>query len=304
MKQNTINVTNFTNYDLYLIGLISSDGHINHPLDDSSSKGYRCYIGLKYTDADILLELYNYYGGSIRTYNKTTLWNMPCKSKETKIFIDFLVSIGITHNKSLSLNINKWLNTLNYIQQICFLRGYLDGNGWISNTKNTKVVGICSGSPYIINFFCDLFPNAIFRERKTKNSIYTACLHWRYIHDCKDMFDIKILGHFGLKRKYQLYENLKNYFRNTPPHKYKSKFIGVYQHKKSYKFFSRIRTENKIYELGYYNTDIEAAVASDLATIILKTKRQINFPEKIIDYNKFINISINDISSVISKIIK
>lgn len=302
MKQNIININDLQKQDLYLIGLICSDGHVCHPKDNSSSKGYRCHIDLKHDDGELLLKIHNRFGGNIRSYIKTksTIWSMSCKSTYNKKFIDFMTNIGITHNKSLTLNINKWLYTLPHDKQICFLRGFLDGDGWISNSITTKTIGICSGSKHITDFFYMKFPNAIQRKRvfKNKNHIYTACLHWRNVLDAHELFNTNIIGDIFMKRKQLTYETLVSYFDTTPIHKYKSDYVGVYQHKNSNKYFSRIRQNYKIYELGYYNTELECAVASDIAATILKTKRIINIPKN--SYDKYCeNKTLKDIPILI-----
>jgi hypothetical protein len=147
----------------YLVGLITSDGCL------SSDKRH---IDITSKDKDFLTELKE----AVSINNKIGIKYNIIKQKAYHIqfanrnFYDFLLSVGLTPNKSLTLG------TLNVPDKffVDFLRGLIDGDGcirtWIhpSNKKEQWSLRIYSGASVFINWL----KNVIVSLLKTKGRIY------------------------------------------------------------------------------------------------------------------------------------
>lgn len=114
----------------YLLGLIASDGYITWPKCTPKARGYTCEITLKNDDKELLYNIHKRFGGNIYEYKRYTKW-LVC----SKPFIEYLKTIGFTNNKSLTIDIEPWINDITKEEQIYFLRGIFDGDGSIYKTK-------------------------------------------------------------------------------------------------------------------------------------------------------------------------
>jgi hypothetical protein len=151
----------------YLVGLIVTDGHIAWPGSSKTQKSYKCIITLHKNDIELLHDIQKMFGGNVlkrpdNTYT-WTLFHGP--------WVEYLRDVvGLTNNKSLTLNIDKWYNTLTTIQKNYFWRGCIDGDGTVYKSKNDNFVGLYTASPYFAKLISEVFKVPInIRTTKLKN---------------------------------------------------------------------------------------------------------------------------------------
>ena len=205
---NLIDTPNFC----YLIGLIVSDGHIRYPNCCKSMSNRNIYtvtIELNKTDVKLLKNIKHVFGGKIYKNNKNTYsWIV-----HNRDFIYFLMEqIGLTHNKSLTLNFNwKWFDNLSIINQNHFLRGIIDGDGCICISKTGRYVSICNYSPQFLNELYKRFLNRNTNCKLAKNN--EIKFFGKYaISACQNVFtnDSSFLY---MERKYNNYQKLIDHYR-------------------------------------------------------------------------------------------
>lgn len=193
----------------YLVGLITSDGCL------SSDKRH---IDITSKDKDFLTELKE----AVSINNKIGIKYNTIKQKAYHIqfanrnFYDFLLSVGLTPNKSLTLGV---LNVPDKFF-IDFLRGLIDGDGcirtWIhpSNRKEQWSLRIYSGSSVFISWLKNIIVSLlkakgrIYRE---KNNIWTLKYGKMAAREivAKCYYD----GCFGLQRKIILAKSCINSYK-------------------------------------------------------------------------------------------
>jgi len=149
-----------TNAFCYLIGLICSDGHITYP---PKYVHYSCIISIRDYDKDILYKIQNKFGGILRFNKKNVIWQL-----NNNKFIEYLKDIGVTHNKSLSIDVTDWFNSLTENNKLHFLRGVIDGDGSLLKNKNNNWrLCIVSGSKKFI-IMCSKYLNTkYYKDRNT-----------------------------------------------------------------------------------------------------------------------------------------
>ena len=94
-------------------------------MNQNKKRNYKCTISIK--DESIIDLFYNYFEGSKKyIVNKTNgiMYNLVICNK---LFIEYLVSIGLTPNKS------KTIEMKNFIFNSHFVRGVFDGDGCVRN---------------------------------------------------------------------------------------------------------------------------------------------------------------------------
>lgn len=117
----------------YLLGLLTTDGYIY----DKYNK-WHCSIGLNNKDKYILEKIKSIFGGRLIRHSETaTKWML-----HNKPFVKWLIDIGITNKKSLTVDVSRYFNTLSLDNKNAFMRGVIDGDGFISK----YCFGISSGS--------------------------------------------------------------------------------------------------------------------------------------------------------------
>ena len=151
----------------YLVGLIATDGHIFHPSAGvAKNMSYGCNVTLHADDRYLLESIQSEYGGKLLDVKDNTCrWYISSKT-----FLDFLIqSVGLTTNKTYTLDIQSYYETLSVSQQFALLRGVIDGDGMIklrtttvtARSKSKMYVyddristhfNICSGSEKFITF--------------------------------------------------------------------------------------------------------------------------------------------------------
>jgi len=137
-NQNYYKNTDIKNYSIlnnrgnlnfyYLLGLIVTDGNIF---------GTRCRVGLQKQDSHILFDIKKKFGGQIFKDKKNTFYWYTHNIN----FMGYLKSLGLTTNKTYTLNDNKlkvWFCNLENNQKWAFILGVVDGDGNIRINKHTN----------------------------------------------------------------------------------------------------------------------------------------------------------------------
>ena len=176
----------------WLVGLIATDGTISWPNATKSATAYNCQIKLSNKDEEILYRIQERFGGKIVQYKKDKKCMWAIKGKP---FINYLRSIGFTHNKTITLDVTKWFALLDEDKKYSFVCGCIDGDGWIR--KNKRAIGFCSGSYKFIQMISN-FLNI--------NKIETRDKHTGYGKNSKN--NLYIIRLQTKKELRQLYEKL------------------------------------------------------------------------------------------------
>jgi len=236
--------------------------------------------------------------------------------------------MGVTHNKSLTLDVTNWFLTLSKEQQHAFIRGCWDGDGNITYKKETNLMqaNICSGSLKFITMILNYldYPNIKITERKAgyifksmlnkpnphnfptiaKNPLYYIYLSRSKIVDL--LVPVYTIGPDDLymKRKYDTFKEIQ---MNYVPKHTCSQYYGVRKQKNFNKWISKITIGGKMMHLGNYVNEIDAAIAYDIGIIVSdNNKKLFNFPNNIPEYQKlnltFEHIQKNQIPQYVGKI--
>ena len=169
VKQVTSNIfENLENKNVnYWLGFLTADGSIYED---------RIRLGLQEQDLGHIIKFKNFVNKDLNVSktikdNKYIGYNVTFRNKE---IVYFLNELGITSNKSLTLNIN-----LNITKD--FLRGVIDGDGYIR--KKGYEISITTGSEIFAeqlqNSFVDLFniTPKIYKNSKNRiNTIYNVTI--------------------------------------------------------------------------------------------------------------------------------
>ena len=122
----------------YLIGLICTDGHINIRDGKKDNCGNTCRIQLAKSSLYLLENIQQFFGGYIIKKSQRTA-QYPIWHIGNKMFNEYLINVvGLTQNKTLTLNIRNWFNLLTDINKNHFIRGVIDGDGSISISNNSR----------------------------------------------------------------------------------------------------------------------------------------------------------------------
>lgn len=117
----------------YALGLIASDGNLYKR--DSQQGQIKIY--LEKTDEEVLRLILKDMGSThpikYSKHNDTLECGFTIVSQE---IFDDLTTLGIGTNKTWEMDLNKILNNIPIIYHKDFIRGYFDGDGCISNTKD------------------------------------------------------------------------------------------------------------------------------------------------------------------------
>lgn len=242
-----INDNNF----YYLLGLIATDGCLTYPTENLLTSGYEIKISLKTEDEELLQRIYNIFGGYINNKIITTVDNyFLCKwSMHNKEFIEYLKSIGITRNKSLTLNIDNWFNSLSEEHKRHFVRGCIDGDGSVCVNKKQKLtVNFTSGSLSFCKLISSYLQNIVKSEKQISidkrgnNLSYSiGFTHNQSIKICNELYNV-FKDDLYLSRKY---ENCKPFLNNIDFFKdYLSPKYSISEQKKE---FERIKNNSGVY---------------------------------------------------------
>lgn len=204
-KTNHVNETYFANIDTaekaYFLGFIMADGNMYL----NSNNKHQFSIKIKNTDVDILHQ----FADAIEfpkdkiTEREETRKGITTKCAEIKIynqeFCSYLLKLGIVPRKTGK----EQIPNLDEKFKKDFIRGYIDGDGWIG--KDEAHIGICSASSDLIKAVRDYIKDTIDIELNIYDyaGVYTLKTYKR-----KSVY--QMLKHFyyegciALNRKYNL----------------------------------------------------------------------------------------------------
>ena len=166
VKNNPFENLNDSNVN-YWLGFLSADGSVYED---------RIRLGLQEQDLTHIVKFKDFINSDLRiikTIKDNTYigYNVAFRNKEV---VDFLINMGITNNKSLTLEMN-----LNITKD--FIRGVIDGDGYIR--KKGYEVSITTGSEIFAeqlkNSFVNLFnitPKIYKNSKNHKNTIYNVTI--------------------------------------------------------------------------------------------------------------------------------
>lgn len=166
VKNNPFENLNNSNVN-YWLGFLSADGSVYED---------RIRLGLQEQDLSHIVKFKDFINSDLRiikTIKDNTYigYNVAFRNKEV---VDFLINMGITNNKSLTLEMN-----LNITKD--FIRGVVDGDGYIR--KKGYEVSITTGSEIFAeqlkNSFVNLFnitPKIYKNSKNHKNTIYNVTI--------------------------------------------------------------------------------------------------------------------------------
>lgn len=132
-----------TEFKAYLLGLIAADGHV--------SKQGKVELTLQEKDKDLLEEVKKGLGHITPLIkkegrgNRQNAWRLMLCSKE---IVKDLNSIGLDNNKTENLSIDILESVPSYLLRD-FVRGFFDGDGCITETKNDYDLGIIGCQSFI-----------------------------------------------------------------------------------------------------------------------------------------------------------
>lgn len=235
----------------YWLGFIYAEGNIY-------KRSLR--INLSNVDADrlFLLKEHMKYTGPIKNILRTSSSLLQINSKN---LVEQMEKLGVVPNKSDKLifpNISEDLKRH-------FIRGFLDGDGWITVSHESRNVGMCSASKKLIyeimdhiNSHFDLNIGSLV-ERKPTSEKHKKLYQLSYGSNigemvCSYLYDS---AHIYIERKYNKYQ--ETVAKNKKMKKVKSsRFFGVCL--KNGKWKSYVQYEGKKNDLGIYKTEEEAAI--------------------------------------------
>lgn len=209
----------------YLLGLLITDGCISNP-----STAYSVHISLEEKSVDVLYKLHKKYGGILNKFIKSTPEDKGSEFFEWNIlsiqFHKFLNSIGITHNKTFTVNINEYWNNLKYEDRCALLRGMIDGDGSISILKNSSniMIGIIqfgTSSVHIYNMIKSFIPNCRYSSRILPNGtkFYTIGVHGEYTSRVLSMMYDDGRGHdLHIEYKYIIAKIIQEFYNQRLSH--------------------------------------------------------------------------------------
>jgi hypothetical protein len=199
----------------YLIGLICTDGTLRYPKDDKLKNiGYSFSISVNINDIETINSLQNLFGGKTTTRKDNTAnWYISNKK-----FVEYLLNVvGLTSNKTYSLNVSKWFESLEQEFKIDFLRGVIDGDGSIKIfNKHFRTFNICTASEsfkdMIVSFLTTYYSDNVKVEKNKSRNYYYIRYNGRYMIDFLNDIYNNLSKKIYLKRKYNTFIEIKNFF--------------------------------------------------------------------------------------------
>jgi len=201
----------------YILGFIYADGN-------NLFRTNRISIHLSKTDEEILKKMSHiFYGEEILKYNSRT--NKNGKTFEyvwlnlhSKHMSQQLAALGVVEAKSHKIVFPEWLDKSLYKH---FIRGLIDGDGWIylSKKKQSPNVGlICTRQ--VNDFLKDYFEKELglksYLAKAHKQDINIMCeIRVKNYHQCKILLDwLYKDATIYLERKYNLYQDFLKLYEN------------------------------------------------------------------------------------------
>lgn len=193
----------------YILGFLYSDG-------TNSLKNHQVAISLQEQDKHILDDInkeienelpLRFYDLKRKNKNNSNQFRLTINSKYMS---DVLNSLGVIPNKSLHLTFPCWLDEKLYSH---FIRGYMDGDGWISKNPSApriELVGTESFCQSVANIMVNKFNiNPAIRKRYKESDTTTRQLDFGGRKQVKTFLDwIYKDADLYLERKYNIYKSI------------------------------------------------------------------------------------------------
>lgn len=194
-------------YKAYWLGFLYADGCVN---DNGKSKVLE--VGLQLADEDHLIKLNESLNSDVNICYKTVHLNnklFPCcriRISSTKLCNDLII-LGCIPKKSLVLTFpSKDIVPAHLVKH--FVRGYIDGDGWVGISTNKKYarIGVCG----TYEFLKDMQKIMGWKETKILKDKHSECFKF----ECGNSESLQILqdlyqdSKISLNRKYKKYENI------------------------------------------------------------------------------------------------
>lgn len=237
----------------YWAGFIAADGCL-HTQDTAVS------IGLNKRDKDHLRSFAECAGSNhpIHTYADMCVFKIHGLHHW---FVD-LLKFNIVPQKTLVL-IPPQIENEEYIR--AFIRGYIDGDGCISQRSDRKSWTVsCVGTWLVTDWVSRQIANFIGVNNNVPSSIGSIynvgwegpqtkyIVEWLY----KDSTPLT-----RLDRKYQLAQKLLADYQNKEPKKHTSEYRGISYYQREQKWVAAIKLLGKKQVIGYFDTEREAALS-------------------------------------------
>ena len=181
----------------YWLGFIYADGCVRY---DTINRSYRLTIELSYIDENHLIKFLNCIKSNAPIYRRKNRETVSITINSKKIAND-LVKLGAVEDKTNKGYISDSILNLNKELQLDFLRGYLDGDGFID--KNRARIVYTVKSKKIVNSLKEMLSEYNFKIKKD-NSYYRL-----YIENKKNYYkflnDIYKNANIYLDRKYDIF---------------------------------------------------------------------------------------------------
>lgn len=200
-------IKNFIPESVYLLGLIWADGHVDKNTN-------RITVGLVTTDFKNIQTI----------FEKTGNWNFKERFPENRRPITYAYVSNLTFKNYLfdnnylsksNVSANRILSAIPEDLKHYWWRGIFDGDGWL-NYGDGYHFGICSSFNQNWDFAEELFGKLGIkyyiskREQNTGNSSEIDCSNYNGVKKfCEYIYQGQI---FGLKRKYNKFKNILNYY--------------------------------------------------------------------------------------------
>ena len=206
-----------TNEFYYLIGMIATDGCVVWKNKTKSANDNRCSISQHTRNLYLLEKIKDIFGGNVYIEHKrpSALW------RTTDVeFINYLRDIGFNKNKTFTLDISKWFNSLSEIHKKYFIWGVIDGDGNIffdkKHHKNHKI-SVVSASLKFITMLSEYFNNAKIYKQNRHNILqcYKLCFNSsNAIKMCDSIYSLPTIKLY-VKYKHQAYKQIKEYYNTS-----------------------------------------------------------------------------------------
>lgn len=188
----------------YWLGFFSADGSVA-----SGEKDYRMELSLAIKDIGHVEKWKAFIGlpNKIALREKTQACRYSFRSKEIK---EDLARLGCTPRKSLTLRFPTYSQVPKHLMRH-FMRGYMDGDGWISYTGVSRQVGVIGTEEFLV----EMLREFNMPHRKLQDVHGGPQRRYMFSSDkSKEFIDLLYSDcTIVLDRKYQAYQN---YMNNVP----------------------------------------------------------------------------------------
>jgi hypothetical protein len=262
----------------YWLGFIYADGNVH--------KKYNCMsINLSQLDSNHLKKFTKIFNKKVKKYkyyNKYTL----CMQKIANISLSSekmkkdLVKNGIIPNKTYK-DSDQILKNISENLIHHFIRGFFDGDGCISGSKNNITVSFAGRKKFLL-LLRNIFVSKLGLSNTELEKRNVICiLRWT------GRDQISIMGNWLYKNATIFLERKKIRFEKFGKNledRGTSNYRGVACHKDNKKWLSSISYNKKRINLGYYNNEKDAAKTYDKAVIKYdKPLYKLNFKDKALE---------------------